>query len=288
MSHITDPVPCARCGSQIERLDKHGRRQSYCKPCFAQYMRDYCKAHPEKYYKTCPQCGGRCGLKASMCRQCKITKITLIEPRPCVHCQVDFTPTQKAAARFCSMDCRNTHNYRLKVDPQYLTVSECVWCFAPFSFSANRPCCSLGCFGQRNNHWAMWRSSTSCAIPTCLDCQTLIPFDPSKKRCGSCQQAADEVRRGRNEAKRRNLMKTGDADIHWRLLGDRDGWLCHLCGGKVVKTAGNAKADRGATVDHLVPIADGGTHTWDNVALAHRSCNIKRGAGGVAQLRLVG
>jgi 5-methylcytosine-specific restriction endonuclease McrA len=33
---------------------------------------------------------------------------------------------------------------------------------------------------------------------------------------------------------------------------------------------------------------DGGTHTWDNVALAHRSCNLKRGAGGVAQLRLVG
>ncbi len=287
MSHITDPVPCARCGSQIERLDKHGRRQSYCKPCFAQYMRDYCEAHPEKYYKTCPQCGGRCGLKASMCQSCR-TAAPKCHPRPCVHCQIEFTPLRRSTAEFCSTDCRNTHNGRLKADPSYPTVANCVWCLQPFNYSPHRPCCSLGCFSERNNHWSMWRSSTSCTIPSCLDCGLLIPFDPTSKRCSPCQQAFDEARRGRSETRRRNIVKAGDADIHWRLLGDRDQWLCHLCGGKVRKSPGCASVEAGATIDHLVPIADGGTHTWDNVALAHRSCNIKRGAGGVAQLRLVG
>jgi 5-methylcytosine-specific restriction endonuclease McrA len=81
--------------------------------------------------------------------------------------------------------------------------------------------------------------------------------------------------------------KSGD-DITWQELGERDGWVCHLCNGKVKKLGGRAKQPKGATVDHLVPIADGGSHTWDNVALAHRSCNTSRGAGGTAQLRLVG
>jgi 5-methylcytosine-specific restriction endonuclease McrA len=41
-------------------------------------------------------------------------------------------------------------------------------------------------------------------------------------------------------------------------------------------------------VDHLVPIAAGGSHTWDNVAVAHWDCNQSRGHTGPAQLRLVG
>jgi 5-methylcytosine-specific restriction endonuclease McrA len=44
-----------------------------------------------------------------------------------------------------------------------------------------------------------------------------------------------------------------------------------------------------ASMDHLVPLSKGGDHSWANVALAHRSCNSKRGAGRLsAQLRLVG
>ena len=44
----------------------------------------------------------------------------------------------------------------------------------------------------------------------------------------------------------------------------------------------------GATVDHLVPLVQGGEHVWENVALAHRRCNLSRGDRGLAQLRLVG
>lgn len=88
-------------------------------------------------------------------------------------------------------------------------------------------------------------------------------------------------------ARRTTAEKVGD-NITWQELGERDGWRCHLCGLKVLKRGGTAKQPKGATVDHIVPIADHGTHTWDNVALAHRLCNLSRGAGGEAQLRLVG
>lgn len=83
-------------------------------------------------------------------------------------------------------------------------------------------------------------------------------------------------------------MMDGDRDIGWLNLGERDGWRCHLCGRKVQRRPGTAERPLGATVDHLIPLADDGEHIWSNVALAHRRCNTSRGAGGRAQLRLVG
>lgn len=31
------------------------------------------------------------------------------------------------------------------------------------------------------------------------------------------------------------------------------------------------------SIDHIRPLSKGGTHTWDNVQLAHLKCNIKKG-----------
>lgn len=31
------------------------------------------------------------------------------------------------------------------------------------------------------------------------------------------------------------------------------------------------------SVDHVIPLSKGGTHTWDNVKLAHKRCNSKKG-----------
>jgi 5-methylcytosine-specific restriction endonuclease McrA len=89
-------------------------------------------------------------------------------------------------------------------------------------------------------------------------------------------------------ARRREAERNGNSDIHWHTLGPRDSWRCHLCGGKVPKVGGTAKQPKGATVDHLEPISEGGPHVWSNVKLAHRSCNISRQAGGTVQLLLVG
>jgi 5-methylcytosine-specific restriction endonuclease McrA len=61
----------------------------------------------------------------------------------------------------------------------------------------------------------------------------------------------------------------------------RDGGRCHLCGHHVSGTD--------FEIDHLIPLSRGGTHSRVNVAIAHGSCNRKRGAGYTpAQLRLVG
>jgi 5-methylcytosine-specific restriction endonuclease McrA len=45
---------------------------------------------------------------------------------------------------------------------------------------------------------------------------------------------------------------------------------------------------RSPTVDHLIPVSEGGTDAPENLRLAHRTCNTKRGTRGTVQLLLVG
>lgn len=124
--------------------------------------------------------------------------------------------------------------------------------------------------------------------PVCACGVEVVSYHNTAKWCPACAGANALARRDRATARRTLAMRTGDAGIDWRSVGERDGWCCHLCGKSVPKVGGSAYVPRGATVDHLVPIAHGGDHTWSNVALAHRFCNLSRGTGGVVQLLLVG
>lgn len=59
---------------------------------------------------------------------------------------------------------------------------------------------------------------------------------------------------------------------------ERDNWACSLCG-RGVDSSLPPRDDWGPTIDHVVPISQGGPHTFDNLRLAHRSCNTARGTG---------
>lgn len=64
--------------------------------------------------------------------------------------------------------------------------------------------------------------------------------------------------------------------MHAARLAERDGWWCWLCGGAIDP---NARRDSSAsgTVDHLVPRSRGGSNEPDNLRLAHKRCNVRRG-----------
>ena len=60
----------------------------------------------------------------------------------------------------------------------------------------------------------------------------------------------------------------------------RDDNICKICG-RQVDTEDYYYTDEGyfiagnnyPSIDHIIPLAKGGTHTWDNIQLAHRHCN---------------
>ncbi|MFM1966975.1 MAG: phage Aminay [Actinomycetota bacterium] len=123
---------------------------------------------------------------------------------------------------------------------------------------------------------------------SCLPCGIdFIGFSTSI-RCPRCQHERDAERRGVDFARRRKVIRNGDRAITWRSVGERDGWVCHLCHLPVKRKADSPHDPKSATVDHILPIAAGGQHEWSNVALAHWLCNVSRGARDHVQLRPVG
>ncbi len=65
----------------------------------------------------------------------------------------------------------------------------------------------------------------------------------------------------------------------WRRICERDGWTCWICETPIDRAL--APPDRmSGTVDHVVPLSEGGSDDDSNVRAAHLSCNSKRRAIG--------
>lgn len=57
---------------------------------------------------------------------------------------------------------------------------------------------------------------------------------------------------------------------------NRDNWICGICGEKIDKKL-NYPDNMSATLDHIIPLSKGGTHTKDNVQACHGICNYRKG-----------
>ena len=99
------------------------------------------------------------------------------------------------------------------------------------------------------------------------------------KYCSSecCNKANNKAGENRRRAMITDAMV--DKDITVAGLFKRDNGVCHLCGGKcewqdyVIKDGAFIAGDHYPSIDHIYPLAKGGTHSWTNVKLAHRRCN---------------
>jgi 5-methylcytosine-specific restriction endonuclease McrA len=76
-----------------------------------------------------------------------------------------------------------------------------------------------------------------------------------------------------------------DQGISHRALHKMFNGICALCNEETHlpevwdRWDGKTWMPMAPTVDHIVPIARAGTHTWDNVQLAHAHCNSLKSAG---------
>lgn len=61
-----------------------------------------------------------------------------------------------------------------------------------------------------------------------------------------------------------------------REVYERDDFVCHLCG-EAVDMEAHYLMPWAPTVDHVIPLARGGSHDMDNLRCAHRWCNSVRG-----------
>lgn len=279
---MTNPRSCSSCREALTpdtAPPSVVRKGGYCRACSSAYMRLYYDARRETRKRPCQRCGRMA--HGGMCATCGEVADLQRRSKRCKTCDAMFTAATPVI-RHCSQECRR------KQMPAKYVAKVCSWCFVTFTTTTNRVeriCCSRECQKTLKTHYERWRQRDRCAIPQCIQCGAMGGFDPVRRdKCDDCFDLISVVRRGQSEARRRDAVRTGDR-ITLSALMSRDDRRCHLCGGTTYWSKGPLH-DKYPTIDHLVPISQGGTHTWDNVALAHRGCNLRRGVHGEVQLRL--
>ena len=108
------------------------------------------------------------------------------------------------------------------------------------------------------------------------------------RRCDECRVDFRKAAERRRNVKRRSVRDLRNDRYTLAEIAERDGWKCHLCDRKVPKVSPAHYHPKKASIDHLVPISDGGLDVRENVRLAHLHCNVVRKTGGEVQLLLIG
>ena len=215
----------------------------------------------------------------------------------CDRCWV-ITSRRNQRRKWCSRQCRQRQAYRdlAGFDP---VERSCSWCFKVFVPKQRRSFyCSNNCRSALLNHWTSHRSPNLCHLPRCIDCGELTFRAFRFRRChehdlaerrARASRPATNAKRNANR-RRRGTVKAGEAFSVHDLI-QRDGDLCRFPGcGRRVKLDVHYLHPAYATIDHIVPISDGGEHTMANCQVMHRGCNSSKGArhvGDPVQLRLV-
>ncbi len=122
---------------------------------------------------------------------------------------------------------------------------------------------------------------------SCVHCGSALPksMRVDAKFCSSsCNSAAHQVTR--KMAKRAGVDRP-DELVSRAYIAERDGWRCGLCGGRVSR-ARKHPDPLCASIDHIVPVAAGGTNDLANLQLAHLRCNLVKRDRGTDQLRFIG
>ena len=116
----------------------------------------------------------------------------------------------------------------------------------------------------------------------CLECgdSFIGQWHPKWPARYCCDNHAVRAGRRRSYSRRRTKTDKQRAEqygveyepINRKKVFERDAWICHICGETTSKTYNHADP-WSPTLDHIVPISQGGPHLYENVALAHAFCN---------------
>jgi len=92
--------------------------------------------------------------------------------------------------------------------------------------------------------------------------------------CPNCVEArarsANRVARVRRKALQRGVTVES---VNPLVVFERDMWACYLCGGAAPQVLRGTLYDDAPELEHVVPLAKGGSHSYANTRCAHRRCN---------------
>jgi len=196
--------------------------------------------------------------------------------------------------QFCSRECK--WNARRK--PIKVRVWHCKICGK--DMSAYGVYCSDECRKEKER-----RRYHSNSEVICLKLREA--YEPKEKKdrvCGICGAVFATAYRTKSycsyECRRQAEAGSKDARKRARKNGvyyeavnpfkvfKRDGWRCQLCGKKLNPKHRGTTRDDAPELDHIIPWAQGGEHSYRNTQCTCRKCNQDKGARELGQLRMFG
>jgi 5-methylcytosine-specific restriction endonuclease McrA len=204
----------------------------------------------------------------------------------CVGCGIAFMPKVAERNKFCSRECAFKHRGRNKPIVHRDAITYCQTCGKQLDNHMRKRC--VECNKEKARIDMYKRNATSRACTVCGKA-----FIPEHKGGGYAQCCIEHKRIAQREQKKtsktsRKAKKRGAyvAPVNYKEIYARDNGRCQLCGKKVDPVTRDIHKNCG-TLDHIIPLALGGTHEPKNVQLAHFMCNSLKGTRAMGeQLRL--
>lgn len=270
-------------------------RHAYCKICKAKRKRNARLSEtPEQREARLKKMRESPRSRRKLTPRCDAEKTWPL--KTCTWCEKKFRRHRRSSAsedalKYCSRECsfaaqtaRANAKRRTFVT---LVMGCCDECGKRFSSKQRRKYCSQECSSRSGK-----------ARPTqrkCPQCSATFSATGSKEYCSTrCRKAAYKATPRAKAIKAahrraRKLRKRGvsvEAVNSIKVL-QRDRWTCQLCGCKTPKKLRGTYEDNAPEVDHIIPLAAGGEHSYRNTQCACRKCNAEKGAKPQGQLRLI-
>lgn len=251
--------------------------------------------------KTCRRCGddfqAKCKTNEYCSRKC-FQEDKARDLYVCSYCGKVFIPKERTRTTYCSRDCyfaaktkRKEERLKLESEAGYKVGAKCniyfMWCTVCDELFISRSPLAGYCSNEcrmvkhlkriRAKYKGEWQEPEPFE---CKECGKMVEPEFRDLRRGYCSELCMKRNLSRNSYHRRRSRKVNGfvKSVSKLYICRRDKWRCHICGKKVNDKLKNPHL-MSATLDHIVPLAIGGTHEPKNVKLAHMICNSMKGIG---------
>jgi len=113
---------------------------------------------------------------------------------------------------------------------------------------------------------------------SCRECGGELSAAANHRNVTMTRKYCSTACRNRSKCRRRRVQRAGRPFEHYAAADvfERDGWVCRICE-KPIDRSSSWPEPWSASIDHVVPIAAGGSDVPGNVQAAHFRCNILKG-----------